>query len=386
MAKIGVDQAALLRSLKRIGVGTVTGKCGNEQATKVMFRGKEKSASLELVGTNGTVMVKSSVSLTTALEKDCVFAVEAGAFTDLVSHLDTGPLEFEFDEEQNYLRYKGSGTKVNLSTVRTDNFKAFDKEEKAAKSIGKFRTKDMAAGLDYASLFLGWSDDKDSKDPDSQILWVKNTEFVAGPGKVMGVFKCKNIPVEFKIYLAGVQAMLKFLKELSADECELLQFEEVFYFVKPVNEDGEVLMLTQSPRNPPMDSSPGEILDFFKSSEEFKVDRDSLQRAIQRVRVVLGVGKVAGFTLTGDGSNAKLEVDAEDDNNEKSSAVVDVVRSGSDKQVDFKLNYALLLSLMKLSTNPVLSVGLCPSHTALNVVEATDEHSMNALLGWVSSN
>lgn len=383
MLKISVDQAALLKSLKRIGIGTVTGKSGNEQATKVMFRGKAKSTGLELVGTDGTLMVKSSVFVTTALESDCVFAVEASAFTDLVSHLDTGPLEFEYDEDQNYLRYKGSGTKVNLSTVRTDSFKAFDKEEKAAKSIGKFRTKDMGAGLDYASLFLGWSDDKDSKDPDSQILWVKNTEFVAGPGKVMGVFKCEHIPVEFKIYLAGVQAMLKFLKELTADECELFRFEEVFYFVKPVNEDGEVLMLTQSPRNPPMDSSPGEILDFFKSEESFKVDRDSLQRAIQRVRVVLGPSKVAGFKLTGEGNNAKLEVDAEDANNETSSAVVDVVRAGAETPVDFRLNYALLLSMMKLNSSPVLSVGLCPSNMALNIVEETDEYSMNALLGWV---
>jgi hypothetical protein len=384
MSKISVDQAALTKSLKRVAIGVASGKSGNEQATKLLFKGLVNQVSLELIASDGQISVRSRVPLLEALKTDVNFGVEAAAFGDLVSHLDSGPLYFDFDDGQEYLRYQGITTKVNLATVKIDSFRTFDQEEQKAVTVGRFKTKDMAVGLDYARLFLDWSDDKDSKDSDSQILWVRNSEFVAGPGKVLGVFKCENIPVEFKMHLTAVQAMLKYLKELTSEECEISKFADVFYIIKPGTEVGEAIVLPQSPRNPPMENTPGDVLEYFKATDSFRVDRESLQRAIQRVKVVLSDSKVLSFKLQGVATQAKLLVEAEDLKSEKSSAIVDVVRDGSiNTEVVFKLNYSLLLSLMKLNSSSVLKVGLVTDNFALNIVEQQEGYSFNAMLGFV---
>lgn len=418
--KLGLEQASLVRSLKRVGIATVSGKTGDEQATKIMVRAKKGSTKLELMGTDRTVMVRSQLSISEAPKEDIEFGTSMASLQHLAASLDAGPLTFEYDKDSEYLRFKGGGAKINLQTLPTTNFKNFDEELTKAKKVGEFGTRDMAAGLDYAALFLAWSDDKDSKNPDSQILWVKSSEFVAGPGKVLGVYRCPKIPVEFKTYLTGVQAFQKYLRELTSEKCELYQFDEVFYFVKPKDEQGEILMFSQSPRNPPMDASPGEVLEIFKSEEVFKIDRDSLYRAISTVKVVLVDSQIVTFRLLGKGNQGKLTILGEDNKHEKSEVQVEVVRGtptgameppptvtvaegevNTERPVggpqvaldtskvlpdrEFKINYTLLTSLIKLNSNSVLTVGVCPGVNALNIIESGESYSFNALLGFVQS-
>lgn len=386
MSKICCEQAAIAQCLRRIGVGTAQAKAGSEQASKVILKGKAGQAELVLIGTDRQLMSRSVLPLRSALEADVFLAVEHAQLADLSNSLDAGPADFEVDEKLEYLRYGGGGSSINLATVKAANFQLFEEEKKKAKVLGEFKREDMIAGLEYAKMFLGFTEGAGTKNPDSEILWVKAGQFVAGPGKVMGVFECSSIPVEFRTFLTGVEGMLKYLQLITSEKCRLSQFDDVYYFVEPLAEGGEVFMFPMSPRRPPMDVAPGEVLSVFKAKEDFKIDRSSLRKAVKRLRIVLADSKVMTFRLSGKDNASTLEVIAEDSKRQESSVSLSVIRSGSEEKVEFRLNYGLLESVLSVSNSPVVSIGLCLGNRALNVQETEEgRYKFNALLGWVVS-
>lgn len=326
------------------------------------------------------------------------FAIEGTRLQHLVTVADDGKMTFEVTADGAVVKFGRADIKLRLFPV--DKYVRIPVKEKSSVA-NQTRSGLLLKALDFVRPFIG----KDTQQPSRMLAELRNGRLLAGDGTRIAVVKfeinesaveppkegeeAKELkPVDFNFGLkfphAIVSGVARWLKDQVEGEQEgLIDVSETdeFYFFETVK--GSVFGW----RKPEHDFLAIEkYLEKFENepgSSIFKVDKESLERMVESVSVVLEAGaEKVNFSLNGSPMMPMLLATAMDARSIPSQNQVQVVLpEGAEKVAgDFALRFSHILDTLKLLDNPVVTCNVRRDSSILQVREDQPEMTKTALL------
>jgi DNA polymerase III sliding clamp (beta) subunit (PCNA family) len=366
--------------------------CKDAALQNVLIKHRSGQASVESFDTH----VYSRAVFPATGDPDLEFAIEGTRLQHLVSSADEGNVVF--DSTPDGVEVVFGRANIKMRTFPVDKYVRLAIKDKKLVAE-QVRSGLLLKALDFVRPFVG----KDTQQPSRMLAELRGGRMLAGDGVRIAVVKfginedaipqtaegeeaVPLKPVNFDFGLKVPQAVIsnvsRWLKEQVDGEGEALitisETEDFYFFETP----GGSLFGWRKPEHDFL--AVEEYLERFEStpgSSVFKVDKESLERAVDSVSVVLEAGaEKVTFGLNGSPMMPMLSATAYDARQVPSQNQVQIVLNGDKPSGEFSLRYSHLLDTLKLLDSPVVTCNVRKEDSILQVKEVQPELTMTALL------
>lgn len=358
----------------------------------VLIRMGKGSASVESYDTH----VYSKATFQARGEEGLEFAIEGTRLQHLISSATDGPVSFEISSDGVEVKFGRASIKLRL--FPTDKYVRIPTQNRTflAKDI---RSALLLQGLEFVRPFVG----KDTQQPTRMLAELRNGRLLAGDGTRIAVVRfgltgvqpeveegeeapvLKEVDFNFNIKVpqAVISNVTRWLKDQVEGEEEALihcsEDADFYFFVSPKGSEF-------SWRKPEHDFMAVEThLDLLEApsdeSMRFKVDKESMERMVDSLSVVLEAGaEKVTFGMNGSAMMPMLSGKANDSRGVPSVNEVNIVLEGKNGGEDFSLRYSHVLDTLKLLQNPIVVWDVRKPMSIVQVREDQPEMSKTALL------
>jgi DNA polymerase III sliding clamp (beta) subunit (PCNA family) len=324
------------------------------------------------------------------------FAIEGTRLEHLIGTAVDGPVTFEVGADGVVVNFARAS--INLRTFPVDKYVRIPLKE--TKPVAEqARAGLLLQGLEFVRPFVG----KDTQQPTRMLAELRNGRLLAGDGARIAVVKfgltgmpavveegeepveLKEVVFNFnlKIPQAVMSNVTRWLKDhVEGEDAALIDVHEDddFYLLKSPK---GAIFAWRKPEHEFMAVEPYlEQLEAPTGASRFKVDKESLERMVDSLSVVLEAGaERVAFSLNGSPMMPMLEGRAMDARGIPSSNEVQIVVEGEKKEGgDFALRFSHILDTLKLLSNPIVTCDVRKEMSIVQVREDQPEMSKTALL------
>lgn len=316
---------------KAVGVARLAlGEDENNIVSNFLFRVKDKK--LDVLASDKRIVCKLALSIEGEPE-DSSFTLEGERIRDIVDFYPLDSLEFEYNSERRHIKIYGERRKVlHLASLKPEDFPYFDEELEAAEQISEISAKKLIKSLNFVSRFGGVVETR----PELMITVLRNSQFIASSGKVVGIARSDEFTGEIKIPNDILGNLIKFIEIHGEDVIRILESEN-FYFFKSASEAyfGFVKIERNFPKVP---------FDIDQEDIILKVDRERLYNSIKLLSATLDREiERMGVVL----ENSKMRIFAIAPNREVSEVEIDIERK-EQKKLEFNINPTRFIEILPL--------------------------------------
>jgi DNA polymerase III sliding clamp (beta) subunit (PCNA family) len=357
----------------------------------VLVRMEKGQASVESYDTH----IYSKAVFPAKGEAGLEFAIEGTRLQHLIGTAMDGPVTFEVSADGVAVAFGRAS--INMRTFPVDKYVRIPVQEMkpiATQARGAL----LLQGLEFVRPFVG----KDTQQPTRMLAELRGGRLMAGDGTRIAVVKFgltgvqpqvaegEEVPelkeVDFGFNLKIPQAVMsnvaRWLKDHTEGEEEALiniLENDDFYFTKSAKGN---IFAWRKPEHEFMQVEPYLIqLESPDGANKFKVDKESLERMVDSLSVVLEAGaEKVTFSLNGSPMMPMLGGRALDARGIPSQNEVQIVVEGQKEEGDFSLRYSHILDTLKLLTNPIVTCDVRKAISIVQVREDQPEMSKTALL------
>jgi DNA polymerase III sliding clamp (beta) subunit (PCNA family) len=323
------------------------------------------------------------------------FAIEGTRLQHLIGTAVDGPVSFDVTTDQAAVAF--ARATINLRLFPVDKYVRIPEKEKK-RVAEKVRAALLMQGLEFVRPFVG----KDTQQPTRMLAELRSGRLMAGDGTRIAVVKfgltgvkpeakegedppeLKEVDFGFnlKVPQAVMSNVTRWLKDQVEGEDEALVDileDEDFYFIRSSKSS---VFAWRKPEHDFMSVEQYlERLEAPDGASKFKVDKESLERMVDSLSVVLEAGaEKVTFSLNGNPMMPMLQGRASDSRGVPSSNEVQIVVDGEKTEAEFSIRYSHILDTLKLLENPIVTCDVRREMSIVQVREDQPEMSKTALL------